>query len=177
MELVRKLTIRSCGGWTKARILRELHKASGKGDNEDTPDGTSLKVCKITGRTTSAKTGQSENGEYTALLGEFVGLDMVTGEVFNSGKCILPNFVSETIAAALLESQAVEFALEIGAVAKEDAATGYEFTVRPLVNTEPTDNMKRLLTAAGIDTGAPKKDGDKGSDPAKKTPATKSTRK
>ncbi len=145
MEILRKVTIRNVG-WPKGAILKALN-----GTFPDLKDGDTVELLKIVGQTTQAKTGQTDNGEYVRLLGEFIATNLDTGEVFQSGQAILPNFVAEVFAAALHTSQSVEFALKIDAKAKESAATGYEFSVTPLMKSEPTDKMKRLLALAGID--------------------------
>jgi len=150
-EILRKLTIRNCG-WPVADIkdaltIEKTDATSGKKSYR--MDGEKA-LLKIVGRSTAAKPGQSDNGEYVKLLGSFHAVNLVTGETFESGQCILPNFVSEQLAAALVESQAVEFALEIGVKADDASVTGYVFTVRPLIKPEPTDGMRKLLAAAGM---------------------------
>ena len=154
MEILRKITVRNVG-WAKGAILAALHKHYDEAQKK-VPDGSAVELIKIVGSTTQAKTGQTDTGEYVKLLGEFIATNLQTGELFQSSQSILPNFIAESFAAALHTSQSVEFALQIGAVAKESAATGYEFTVRPLIDSAPTDKMQRLLKAAGIDPNAPK---------------------
>lgn len=147
MELLRKLTIRAVGGWTVAKIKAKI-------EADKLENGQSVDIIKVVGKTTGAKTGQTDKGSYIKLSGEFYGTDMTTGEVFQSGACILPNFVSETIAAALAQSPAVEFGLAVGVKRSDDSVTGYEYTVKPLIEAKPSDAMQALLSAAGIDTAA-----------------------
>lgn len=142
MEILRKVTLRNAGLDIKG--IKAATLAAGAGVN--------VPLLKIVGETTEAKTGQTDKGEFTALLGDFVAVNLLTGEQFQSGKAILPNFISEVLRAALNASQSVSFALEIGAKGDESALTGYVYTTRSLVDAEPTDKMKRLLAAAQIDT-------------------------
>lgn len=155
VEILRKLTIKNTG-WTKGAILQALGKHYDDA-LKAVPDGKRVELFKIVGTTTQAKTGQTDLGEYVKLLGDFVATNLDTGETFQASQCILPNFVAESMAAALHTSQSVEFALQVDAVAKASAATGYEFSVKPLIEAEPTDKMRRLLLAAGIDPKAPPK--------------------
>lgn len=152
MEILRRITLRNAGLTVKE--IKTATLAAGEGVN--------VPLLKIVGDTTEAKTGQTDKGEFTALLGDFVSVNLLTGEQFQSGKAILPNFISEVLSAALNASQSVTFALEIGAKADESAVTGYVYTTRSLVDAEPSDKMKRLLAAANIDTSkrleAPKAD-------------------
>jgi hypothetical protein len=120
---------------------------------------------KIVGVTTSAEPGQTPLGEYLKLKGQFTAINADTGEVFNAATCILPNFISDTLAEALKTSNEVEFGVEIGARAKSSSVTGYEFTVTPLVEAKPSDAMQRLLDLAAVETAprleAPKKSSKK----------------
>lgn len=154
MEIVRKLTIRTCG-FTKTAIQAALLAAMPKGAKE-LPNGTTVALCKMVGVSTGAKTGQSENGTFVKLLGEFHGVNLQDGTMVQSGVCILPNFISETMAAALNVSPQVKFALQIDAVAKSESATGYEFSVKPLIEAAPSNEMLALLKSAGVQAGVPK---------------------
>jgi hypothetical protein len=145
-EILRKLTIRNCG-FSVANIKEAI---------EGIDEGESVELLKVVGKTTMAAKGQTDKGEYTALGGEFTAVNMLTGEVFTSAKCILPNFISEMIAAALAQSPQVEFGLLIGAKVDESSVTGYQFTTRPLIEAKPTESMLSLLNAAGIDPNAPR---------------------
>jgi len=137
--ITRKLTLRTVG-LTKGAIIKAL------------PDSGSVGLMRIAGETTEAKQGQTEKGEFTRLLGDFVAVNLLTGEKFSANQAILPSFISEPLAASLRVSQAVGFALEIGAVLEEESAVGYRFVVKSLTEPEPTDRMRRLMNAAGIST-------------------------
>lgn len=179
-NMIRRITLRTIG-----LVVKDIRAAC-----EKAGEGKGVALAKIVGSSSEAKTGQTDKGQFTALLGEFVGVNLLTGEVFNSGKAILPNFISEQLAAALNVSNAVDFALEIGAKADDSAVTGYVYTVRSLVDAEPTDKMKKLLGAAGItpamlriggegkadDAGDGASD-DKGDEPAAAAAAKKTAKK
>lgn len=136
-ELVRKLTIKSCGFGTT-----EIKTALG--------DNKSLPLLKIAGVTTSAQPGQTDKGEYVKLLGQFRAVNLVTGETFDSAQCILPNFITEPLAAAVAASSEVEFGIEIGVKANATSVTGYEYTVKPLIEAKVSDKMGALLEASGM---------------------------
>lgn len=144
MEILRKITVKTAGGWTIAKIKEAMTAAK-------LEEGQSVALSKIVGKTTGVKTGQTDKGEFFKLSGDFYATNLHTGEVYQSGACILPNFIAETLVSALAQSPSVEFGVEIGVKRADNAITGYEYTVKPLVQAKPTDTMMALLAAAGID--------------------------
>ncbi len=171
MQILRKLTIKTCGDFTIAKIRKTLQDAAGyEGDKpKDIPDGLTVDLIKIAGESTGAATGQTDKGSYTKLSGSFVGTDMTTGELYQSGQCILPEFIGSQLGAALVNNagQAVNFAFLIQAKAKANAVTGYEFAIKPLIETKPTDSMARLMALAGIEVKpAEKLEAPKSEEPA-----------
>lgn len=159
-EILRKVTIKGCG-WSMAAI---------KAATAETEEGQTVDLLKVVGRTTSARKGQTDKGEYTLLGGDFFAVNLATGETFQSGKCILPNFISETLAAALADSPACEFGLLIGAKNAPDSVTGYEFTVRPVVEAKRSESLAALMDAAGIDPNAPRLEAPPKAEPEKRGP-------
>ncbi len=142
-QVLRKLTIASTG-WNKSAIMAAIAEAHG------TPkDGDKIECMKIVGVTTSATPGQTDKGEYLKFKGEFGAVNMDTGESFSAAVCILPNFIADTLSAALEASERVEFAFMIGAKYSAKSVTGYEFTVTPLIEAKPSDAMARLLELTG----------------------------
>lgn len=156
MEILRKITIKTCGDFTVKKI-KELLDTSGptvEKDGKQVPgpvaEGEVVPLLKVAGESTGAKTGQTDKGTFTKLMGSFVGTDLTTGALYQSQQCILPEFIGGALGSALTNGQPVQFAFEIGAKRKDSAVTGYEFVVKPLINAKPTDKMMVLMEAAGI---------------------------
>ncbi|NBO39765.1 hypothetical protein EBU99_14460 [bacterium] len=124
MELLRKITISTCG-FDKTAINAAIAQNG----------GVETDLLKIAGVTTKATPGQTDKGEFVKLMGEFRAINLVSGELFNSAACILPNFVSDAIAAALEQSNEVEFALMISA---------------KLVEAKASDKLAGLLESSGM---------------------------
>ncbi len=143
MQIVRKITIKTCGNFTVARIKEVMAAAN-------LADGQSVPLLKIVGETTSAKTGQTDKGTFTKLGGSFIGTDLTTGELFQSGVCILPDFVGAQLGAALQQGESVRFAFEIGAQRADSGTAGYAFVIKPLIETKPANAMLELMALAGI---------------------------
>lgn len=147
MQLVRKLTIKTCGDFT----IKKVKELVGKVD-----EGQSVSLIRIAGEVVKAETGQTDKGSFTRLGGQFVGTDLTTGELYQSGACILPDFIGAQLGAAVLsvKGSAVQFAFEIHAKRDDSAITGYSYGVKTLMTPEPTDSMKRLMGFAGIQAPA-----------------------
>lgn len=143
MEILRKITIKTCGNFSIARIKEVIAAAR-------LEDGQSAPLLRIAGQSTGAKTGQTDKGQFTKLLGSFIGTDMTTGALYQSGQCILPEFIGGTLGSALMGGESVRFAFQIEARRKDNAITGYEFVIKPLIDTKPTDAMAELMSLAGI---------------------------
>jgi hypothetical protein len=143
-EIARKITLRTVG----------LDVASIKAALKDVKEGAQIELCKVAGVTTKAETGQTDKGEFIRLHGEFMAVNTLTGETFNSAQCILPTFLGQSLSAALSQSDAVEFALSIGARAEAKSVTGYSFTARPLIKAEASSRLNAVLQLAGMDKPA-----------------------
>jgi hypothetical protein len=70
--------------------------------------------------------------------------------MFSSSECLLPNFISGSIAEALKNSSEVEFALQIGVKADATSVTGYQYTVKPLIDAKPSEKLLALMDAAAF---------------------------
>lgn len=141
-EILRKITLKT-SGLDKTAIQAALGNAK------------AVDLLKIVGVTTSATPGQSDLGEFVKFNGQFQAVNMVTGEQFGSTVAILPNFIAQQLASALAQSSEVEFGLLIGAK-KSASVTGYEYTVKPLVEPVVSDKMGKLLEAAGMTSNVKK---------------------
>ena len=143
MQLIKKITIKTCGGFSVARI-KEVMTAANLSEGQGVP------LLKIAGEANGAKTGQTDKGDYVKFKGQFVGTDMTTGELYSAGECILPHYLGSQLAIALTEGESVRFAFEIGAQRADTAITGYAFTVKPLMEIKLSDSVAELMALAGI---------------------------
>jgi len=139
MEILRKLTIKNCG-WTTNDLKLAVSKAA------------YTDILKIAGVITAIRPGQTQLGEYAELVGQFQAVNLETGEMFQSGKAILPNFIADPMVEASKGGSEVEFAIQIGVKRNEGSVVGYEFSVKPLVEPKVSDKLAKLLDMAKIDT-------------------------
>ena len=143
-EILRKMTIKNCG-FDIAAIKTALGTKK------------SVDLLKIVGVTSKATPGQTDKGEYVVFGGTFRAVNLDTGELFEASSCILPNFIAESLSHALVTSQEVEFALAVGVKANATSVTGYEYTVKPLIEVKVREKLGTLLAAAGFDSPSVKK--------------------
>lgn len=167
MTPLKKMTIKTCGDFSVSKIRAALLalgpqvvQPDGTTKQQPPEDGTALDLIKIAGEASGAESGQTDKGSYTKLTGQFIGTDLLTGELYSSRACILPDYIGAELGAALLGAgeggQSVQFAFLITAKQKASAVTGYEFGIKSLMNIEPTDAAKRLMALAGITAPAAK---------------------
>jgi hypothetical protein len=135
-EILRKMTLKSLG-LTETQLKAVVDASGGHG----------VAVANIVGKITGSTPGQTALGEYVKLQGNFYGINLDTGEAFESATCLLPNFISDTLVGALDQSDEVEFGIQVGVKAAK-SATGYEYTCRPLVESKPSDAMQKLIAIA-----------------------------
>lgn len=157
-KIIRKLTIREAIGG-KGEILKAAQ--SGR-KAEDAKTGDPVQILQVIGRCTGYVPGESDNGPYVKLKGEFQGVNLLTGEVIeNIATAILPNFVGDLVAGAVQSgAESVDFAVVISVNYNEDAATMYEFTAESLLPPQQSKAIAGILgqlQAAGVALPAPAK--------------------
>jgi hypothetical protein len=133
MRILGKISVKSCGC-----DLKEARDES-------------LDLLRIYGVVSAIEHGSSDKGSWTRLKGNFEAANLQTGETFMSGACFLPGIVSDLIANQFDPDGSlgaeVQFAFDIGSE-PADTATGYSYTVKPLVEPKQSSaiaEMKALV--------------------------------
>lgn len=107
--------------------------------------------------------------DWTALLGAFQATNLTTGEVFKSGVCFLPNYVTDAVTGQLgADVESVKFAFDIYAHFDEQSATSYIFEAESLMEPAEDDPLKALAATVGGALPAPKAETSAVADKAKK---------
>lgn len=175
----KKITLKSILGKNPGMFLEEIIAASKSTENEG-----ALRLAQIFGRANRGKPKATDKGDYVQFTGEFVGVNLITGERVTSGAAILPQTAENMIHGAMgsltadgTSETTVEFAIEISAKYEPTAIAKYVFSVRSLIAPKQSDPMKALMVAAGAlalenKSDAPKTDTPKG-DEAQKTDTPK----
>lgn len=150
MQLLRKISAATVIGG-KNVVLEECFK------DKTTPHD----LYQVVGLCTGIKTGKDKQNknddgspkDWTALTGSFQATNLMTGEVFRSGVCFMPSFVTDAVAGQLNdEVDTVRFAFKIGAHFDAESVTSYVYDATPLM--EPAEGDPLSLLAAQFE-GAP----------------------
>lgn len=151
-KILRKLTIKEAVGG-KAELLKIAQ--TGK-EKPDSSTGKAIPILMVIGQAHGAVAGESDNGPYLKLKGEFEATNLVTGEIIpNVSTAILPNFVADMIASAMKANSdnPVDFGITFSVSYDETAATMYKFDAESLMPAEPAravSAIKARLQQAGI---------------------------
>jgi hypothetical protein len=99
--------------------------------------------------------GDGKSKDWTALLGNFQATKLSTGEIFRSGVCFLPNYVTDSITGQLgVDVEAVRFGFDISARFDGESATSYVFEAQNLMPAKPDDALNNIASEiAGALTG------------------------
>lgn len=157
-KILRKLTIKEVVGG-KAEILKIAQ--TGK-EKPDSTTGAPVDLLTIIGQVNSYQPGEGDNGSFVKLKGAFEATNLDSGEVIPvNGNAILPNFVADQIASALMDGAgSVDFAVKLTVSYDETAATMYKFgaeSLLPVQSAEPVNALKAQLAGLGVSLPAPRK--------------------
>ena len=125
------------------------------------------KLFSVIGIANKTKTGQSDYGPWTALVGQFEATNYESGEIFVAPQCFLPEPLNSMLAGTLEETDeegkqvtaSVQFAVEVG-VKPSDVPIGYEYTTKELVEADTADPLAALRDSAAKALPAPAKKGN-----------------
>lgn len=122
-------------------------KLLGHGD-----DVKSLHVARIYGVASGIKAKEDKNTGtvHIAIIGDFEGVNVETGEIYRSAVLYLPAGIHEMLEAPLRANpnSSIEFALDIAAVRATNVA-GYSYAAKPLVKPAENDKLAALRGALG----------------------------
>lgn len=158
-NIVKKLSMRHLVGNVKAFIpTKEVEEKRGdKVVVKDVPAiGETVWIAQVVGIARGTKSGVSNYGDWTALMGEFIAVPLVgdkAGQRFRTGQMFLPDVVMNMVSSALGGNTGVDFAFKIGIVAADTegenpSATGYEYTADFLIAPETSDPLQALADKA-----------------------------
>lgn len=108
-----------------------------------------ISVMRVAGQAVGTKQGDSQYGEWTALVGRFVAVNPETGEVSEASQLFLPEVALLPIQVALAQEGAkmVDFAIELQVRPAQNTKPGgspYEYTFESLKPVEESDPMAQF---------------------------------
>jgi hypothetical protein len=130
MQIARKISVGSINGV----------KSGFKGIKEPTLVG------RLVGQAMGVSAHESEKGTYQKFKGEFRAIN-ADGEEIAAPVMYLPSPAQEMLADAInaADGKAVAFGFDIFAVPNPTAVLGYEYKIKPLLETAPSDPVKQLM--------------------------------
>lgn len=135
-ELVKKITLKGLNVVPKKHSLE---------------DGERRECATVIGRLDSLEQKNTTYGDYVEFKGVFEAY--VNGVLSQSANVILLPQVAESFLVGLFNNDgvsAIEFALKIGVKQDEkSAATGYSYTVEPLIETQSQSPLRHLQSLVG----------------------------
>ena len=143
-------------------LIRKISAKSVCGKVEKPKKATKLFI--VGGIANKVKTGDSQYGPWTALVGQFEATNIETGEVFVGPQCFLPEPMNGMIAAALEMvddddkrlNSSVQFAVEVG-VKPADNTVGYEYTAKEIMKSDSADPLAAIREKIALALPAPTK--------------------
>lgn len=107
-----------------------------------------VELMTVLGTVSEEITGEGGiTGTYKGLAGNFEAVNMVTGEVFNSGILFLPQVAHDYLARLVRDSgEAAEFAGKLSVQSAKNTV-GYEYTFEPLTEVQGASDRSAALEA------------------------------
>lgn len=129
MELLAKITVKTVGAQPKPKSVSAY-----------------IDLCAIYGILRKYTIGQSAYGEFIKFNGDIEAKNLDTGEVFKSGSLILPGIIAGVLQGAVdgNPDSDVEFGVIVGVKPSEKGNTGYEYTIKPLMEVKEADALIAL---------------------------------
>jgi hypothetical protein len=115
------------------------------------PPEKAIKLYSIIGVCTGMKTGESQYGGWVGFTGTFEAVRFSDGKAFAGAVAFIPEPASSMMLNALGRAEAqngvgsasIEFAFIVGAK-PSDKASGFEYTVEPVLNAKQNDALSEL---------------------------------
>ena len=128
-------------------------------------DGDKMDLYNVIGIATGVKTGETDYGPWIAFTGQFEATNIETGEVFQSGKCHMPEPLDQMIHDVIVQKdtdgnpavESVQFAYTVGVKRRDDLQVGYEYTLREIVSADAADPLAALRDQSAKQLSAPAK--------------------
>lgn len=164
-QIAKKISMKVLVGTVGAFIpmKEETYEKDGKTLTKEVyANGETVWVAEVIGLARGTKTGTSNYGEWTALMGDFYARPLVgdkadkvddkgevteTGTRYRTGQLFLPDVALNLIVPVvdtLDKGAAVEVAFKIGITANEESNFGYDYTAAFLVEPEENDPLSML---------------------------------
>ena len=139
VNLLKKMSAATVIGQKIASVVKE-HLGG-----DDKKDGGTLDLYTVFGIANGIKTGEhATNGAWVAFTGNFEANNHLDGSVARSGVVFAPAPMDSMLQSALTENASVSFSFTVTVKRRDDLAVGYEYIVKPHVETSEADPLAHL---------------------------------
>jgi hypothetical protein len=117
-------------------------------------EGLELELVRFAGMAKAVERGEGNFGAWASLKGDFAAQNKQTGEMFISQAIFVPSAYGDALIAslenALMEDAgaSIDFCVDVSIKAASNAI-GYEYVVRPIMDTDITNKAVALLSFEG----------------------------
>ena len=131
------------------KILKKISTATIIGTKPNVraiPEEGTLALYSVGGRVSGLKTGETSNGPWLALTGEFIAVRVSDSEQFMAGVAFIPGATADVLAGAFRSNPqtVIEFAVRVGVRLDSTSATGYVYEVETVEAPKTSDAMARI---------------------------------
>jgi len=107
-------------------------------------DGDSVDLYTLGGIANGVKTGSGTYGDWTALVGTFEAVNMLTGEEMASTQCFVQEPIESMLTTAISEHGEVEFVVKLIGKRRDDLERGYEYNLEPVLQPKKDDRLSNV---------------------------------
>ena len=123
------------------QIIGDVLKVSKSIEN----DGDTILLYSLYGESDGVKTGPGTfDNPWTAFQGNMEAVNQLTGEVFSSTQCFVPEPLNTMLLGALKENDKIEFAFSVHLKRRDDLPTNYEYIVEPKQEPQSNDRLAKM---------------------------------
>jgi hypothetical protein len=134
-------------------VVRKITPKIIMGSKPKLIDNKKTDLCSIAGIASSLKTTPTNFGESTCFIGEFIAVNLQTGEVFKSNRAYFPKLIEEEMTGPVNAKENVEFAFRLSILPDEKSNTGYVYYNEPVHKIQDSDQLKSLAEKIGVVMG------------------------
>jgi hypothetical protein len=132
-------------------LIRKISAKTVCGKIEKPVPKKGVQLFIVGGIANKVRTGDSQYGTWTALVGQFEATNIATGEVFIAPQCFLPEPMNGMIAASLemvdeegkRVNNSIQFAVEVGVKFAENQIE-YEYTATEIMKSDAADPLASI---------------------------------
>jgi hypothetical protein len=128
-----------------SNIIKKISIKGIVGEIKVPAEGETVKLCRLAGIANGMKTVATTFGDSVGLLGNFAGINLETGEVFNSGLMYAPAILTDMLTPQLEQGNSVEFAFDVTITGDKTVAVKYRYGLATLIEPAADDPMVKLM--------------------------------